>query len=114
MIHDVAVLRASCRELAARLEGKPDWDTVRAVYLELAPLVGELQGAVGEYTHAHGEAEEARRAEAAFAQARASFRRVGLDIRLASPGALAMGLETALQSALETLDWLQRIDASEG
>jgi hypothetical protein len=104
---DLAALRASCQELAARLQGPPDWERLRSVYLDLAPVVGELQGAVSEYERTHSEAEEGRRAEAALGELKESFRQVGLNIRLASPAALQVGLQTALRSAAETLDWLE-------
>jgi hypothetical protein len=106
---DLAETRALCDRLAARLGGQPDWSELRAVYLEMAPLVGQLQGSVGELSRRHGEGEDIRKASASLEELKQSVRRVGLDIRLASERALLLGLQTALQQARETLDSLERI-----
>lgn len=107
---DLVQTREHSRRLAERLQGQPHWPELRAVYLELATVVGQLQGAVGESTRAHGETEEARMAALAFERLKASSRKVGLDIRLASERALLLGLQDALRSVEETLDWLQRLE----
>lgn len=104
-------LRASCRNLAARLDGTPQWPVLKAVYLDLATLVGRLQGVVNDAIRSYGASEETRAAEASLARVKSSVRQVGLDIRLSSEAALSMGLQTALESACETLDWLDRIEA---
>jgi hypothetical protein len=106
---DTADAREDWRHLAARLEGQPRWPELNAAYLELAPLVGRLQGLVGEARRAHGETDEVREAEQALERLKASARRVGLDIRLASEPALLIGLQTALQDAAKTLDRLEAI-----
>lgn len=107
---DLDAARERCRSLAARLEGQPHWPELRAVYLDLSTLVGQLQGAVSEARRARPASEEARAAEAAFDRLRAGARRVGLDIRLASEPALQLGLQEALKSASETLDRLQHLE----
>jgi len=108
MMTDLQDLKERCRRLEARLQGQPHWPELRGVYLELVTVVGQLQGAVGESSRAHGETEEARMAERSFERLKSSSRKVGLDIRLASEAALLVGLQDSLQSAFETLDWLER------
>ena len=107
---DTAEAREDCRRLAARLEGHPRWPELNAAYLDLAPLVGRLQGLVGEAERAHGLTEAVREAEESLERLKAGARQVGLDIRLASEGALLIGLQTVLQGVSETLDRLERIE----
>lgn len=108
---DNAAMRASCRRLMARLEGQPAWPELRAIYLDLAPLIGELQAAVTEAARSLAESDGARQAQDALDLLKASSRQVGLDIRLASEPALRVGLQIALQHALDTLDALDRLEA---
>ena len=107
---DLAEVRAECCRLAARLEGKPDGSALRAVYLDMATVVGRLQGAVSEARRVSNNRDAVEQAEAALSQLKGSLRQVGLDIRLASPSTLALGLQSAVGSALETLDHLQRME----
>jgi hypothetical protein len=109
-VENVDELRETCLALRRRLEGQPHWPELRAVYLELAPLAGQLQGAVRERIRAEGGTEESRQAEASLSRLQAGMRQVGLDIRLASEPALLLGLQTCLESALETVDYLQRMN----
>jgi hypothetical protein len=107
---DLADVRAECEKLAARLEGKPEWAALRAIYLDMATVVGRLQGAVGEARRASNNHDAVKQAEATLIELKGSLRQVGLDIRLASPPALAFGLQSAVESALATLDHLQRME----
>lgn len=45
---DLEALMAEHRRLASALANARRWEGLRAVYLELAPFVGSLQGAVSE------------------------------------------------------------------
>ena len=101
---DLAALRDACRQLARRLEGPAGWDRLRAVYLDLAPLIGQLQGAVSEAGRAGDDVPAARESLDAL---KATARQVGLDIRLATPEALQMGLQTAVEQAAETVQRLE-------
>jgi hypothetical protein len=107
---DLSQLRSECRRLAGQLEGEPHWEKLRAIYLELAPLMGELQGALSRWTRAHGDEEDAQPLQTTFDELKASVRQVGLDIRLASEGALAMGLRVSLERAEELLDRLEQAE----
>jgi len=95
--------------LGARLETRPTWPQLRAVYLDLAPLVGKLQGLTRERVNESAEADAAYRAEAALDRFKTLTRKVGLDMRLTSEAGLIMGLHACLQSARETLDCLQAL-----
>ncbi len=106
----LADVRAECGKLAARLEGKPEWAALRAIYLDMATVVGRLQGAVGEARRASNHQDTVEQAEATLIELKGSLRQVGLDIRLASPPALAFGLQSAVGSALATLDHLQGME----
>ncbi len=106
---DLADVRAECHQLAARLEGTPDGAALRAIYLDMATVVGRLQGAVSEARRASNNPDTVERAETALSELKGRLRQVGLDIRLASLPALAFGLQSAVGSALETLDHLQRM-----
>src|SRR5438270_13298400 len=100
---DLQTLTDRYRRLSTRLEGQTSYDEVRAVFLELASQVGELEAAVNERVKGRETSLDAQQARLALDQMKASLRAVGLDIRLASPPAIAIGLETVLESALETL-----------
>ena len=104
---DPAHLTSACRELMDRLDGPPQIDRLKAVYLELSFLTGQLQGAVNDTARAQGETREVQFARASFESFKSSLRRVGFDIRLASPAALQMGLQASLEHALEALDHLE-------
>ena len=104
---DLDELRSACCELMDRLDGPPQIDRLKAVYLELSFLTGQLQGAVNGVARAHGETSELRSAQASFESFASSLRQVGFDIRLASPAALQIGLQAALEHALEALDHLR-------
>ena len=106
---DTAQIRETCREISARLEGRPAWPELRAVYLDMAPLVGQLQGLVNDARRAHGGGVETLESARALEQLKAQLRQVGLDMRLASEPALLMGLQMALESAAQTLDRLERV-----
>jgi hypothetical protein len=102
---DLSALHEDCRQLSRRLAGPANWDRLRAVYLDLAPLIGQLQGAVSEAARSGADVTEAQRFLDAL---KATARQVGLDIRLASPEALQIGLQTALEQAEEVLQALPR------
>jgi len=102
---DLSILRDTCRELCRRLEGAANWDRLRAVYLHLAPFIGQVQGAVSEAARAGQDVTEAQQSLAAL---KATARQVGLDIRLASPEALQIGLQTAVEQAEETICLLDK------
>ena len=106
---DTVTMRQTCERLTRRLTGEPSWAELRAVYLELAPLVGQLQGAVGEAERRHETSDELRAAREALERLKASTRQVGRDIRLASPAALALGLGTSLEEARGVLTHLERL-----
>ncbi|HEX8918011.1 MAG TPA: hypothetical protein VF898_05885 [Chloroflexota bacterium] len=95
-----------CDLLAARIQGNSDWGSLRAVYLDLVPVVGEIQGAVRTYTRDHVGSAEARRLDHAFEQLQNTIRQVGHDIRLSSPAALRIGLESCLEQVREILQEL--------
>jgi hypothetical protein len=107
---DLQPLTDRYRSLATRLEGQPHHDEVRAVFLELASQVGELEAAVNERVKGRETSLDGQEARLALDQMKASLRAVGLDIRLASPPSIAIGLETVLETTFETLARLQRID----
>lgn len=107
---DVTDMRSRCRQLTAQIEGQPTSSALRTVYLQLGPLVGELKGMVGERRRKQGDTEAVRAAEGALEQLERIARKVSLDMRLASPGALQIGLQSSLESALETLDCLEGRD----
>ena len=102
---DLSALRDECRQLSRRLAGPANWDRLRAVYLDLAPLIGQLQGAVNEATRS---GEDVGAAQQALDALKATARKVGLDIRLASPEALQIGLQTAMEQAEEVIDALEQ------
>lgn len=105
---ELAAIREQCSTLMRRLDGSPPWPELRAVYLEIAPLVGRLQAGVGEAAREQPEA--AAEAEAALGKLKATSQKVGLDIRLASPRALQVGLLACLEEALEVVDRLEGVE----
>jgi hypothetical protein len=107
---EVESLQASLHSLAARLEGSPQWPALRAIYLDLAPYLGPIQAALHGAERVYGSSPEVLAAGESFDAFKAGLRQVGLDIRLASEGALAVGLHQCVQLALETLDTLSGLD----
>ena len=105
---DIAALREECSRLSERLERDVAWSELNAIYLELAPLIGKLQGAVGEHRGVCGDSPSSRCAEDALDRLKRTARQIGLDMRLASPAATAIGLQTAMESARETIDCLEQ------
>lgn len=105
---DAMTIRDTCRLLKERVQREPQLPELRSVYLDLSPVIGQIQGLVAEAVRRAPADETVSRAEASLADLKAVARQVGLDIRLASPGALTMGLLTALERAEETLGWLER------
>lgn len=103
---DTTELAAAYRALARRLDGPPNIDDLKAVYLELSFLVGQVQGAVHEAARTSGTATRTVAAETSLTQLKSSVRQIGFEIRLASPAALQIGLQTALGHAIQTLQWL--------
>lgn len=103
MMDDLSDTAEECRRLLARLDGTPSWDEINRIHHELAPIVGRLQAAVAAAERARGDVQSVRDARAALDTLKATQRRVGLDIRLSSPAALALGLEHAIHSALEVI-----------
>lgn len=110
-MNDIEELQAACRDLHLRLSGNPHWSELNAIYLALVPLVGRIQAAVAERARLHGESDTLHAAEASFQALKASRKQVGVDIRLASEPALRLGLQTAIEQALETLARVAEIDA---
>jgi hypothetical protein len=104
---DLVAMRAECEQLLDRLDAVPAWPDLRAVYMDLAPIVGQIQGAVSTRRREIGETAQVREAEAALERLKASSRQVGADIRLASESALAIGLRTALNEALGAIEQLE-------
>ena len=107
---DRSELVSACRELERRLEGSPQTDRLKAVYLDLSMLLGRIQGALNDAQRHSGQTPETLAAQVSFDELRRTVRQVGFDIRLASPTALQVGLQTALEQALETLDHLMDHD----
>lgn len=103
---DTAALHASLVAIEASLAGQPGSAQLRAAHLDLVTLTGQLQGIVNERRRLQGETDAVRETEVALNALKAGVRQVGMDIRLASEGALAFGLEAALRSAFQTLDCL--------
>lgn len=101
-------LRVRCVTLLTRVEASHEYGRLRAVYMDLAPLMGEIHGVVARAARERGDTPEVMEAQRAMAALRASARQVGFDLRLASPAALAVGLRTALEHALQALDALDR------
>src|SRR5579859_4135520 len=108
---DFASLRAELDHLGRQLERAPRWPELRAVYLDMTPLVGQLQAAVDEKLRSatSNREEEPAILQTAFEELKASFRQVGLDLRLASEPALRVGLETVIDAARDVLAVLQSV-----
>lgn len=104
---DLGALRQECSRLSERLEIGRSWGELNAIYLDLAPFIGRLQGAVSEDRHMRGDPLASRDAEESLDRLKTTARQIGLNIRLASPGATAIGLQTAIESALETIQCLE-------
>src|SRR5437764_15359836 len=96
---DLAELRAECHRLQARLQGRPNGDRLKAVYMDMAPLIGQLHGAVNQTARSSGEIEAVAAARVSLEDLKVTARQVGFDIRLSSDAALASGLPTALEQA---------------
>ncbi|HCG02784.1 MAG TPA: hypothetical protein DEV93_19840 [Chloroflexi bacterium] len=105
---DLVGMRSEVEILQARLKGAPSWEQVRSIYMDLAPLIGEIQGAVATRRREVGSQVVVDEAEAALARLKLSSRKVGADIRLGSVPGLTMGLDTALAEATEAIDALER------
>jgi hypothetical protein len=108
---DNASIRDELLGLAQRLHRSPKWPVIAAAHRDLATVVGQLQGMVSTARREHGETADLQSAEEALDRLKSSVRRVGLDIRLASEPALAIGVQTSIDYALEILDRLKQIDA---
>jgi protein involved in temperature-dependent protein secretion len=104
---DSTRLQTACRELAQRLEGQPSAAELKSVYMDLSHLQGQIQGALHDALRAGGMTPQVRAAEQSFEQFKRTLRQVGFDIRLASPSALQVGMQTALDHALQTLTYLE-------
>ena len=105
---DLVGMRAEAEILLERLDGTPQWPDLRAIHMDVAPLLGRLQGAVGARRRELGDTPQVREAETALEGVKASSRQVGADIRLASEDALALGLRTTIDGALEVIGLLER------
>ncbi|HZS93473.1 MAG TPA: hypothetical protein VFA78_01640 [Chloroflexota bacterium] len=106
-------LRRELDDLTRRLEGAREWPELRAIYLDIAPLIGRLGAVVREAERQVG-TEGSNAARASLEEAKATARQVGLDIRLSSPAALSFGLQRTLDAIRETLDRLNFPLASHG
>lgn len=107
---DLEEIRLECLDLTGRLQGTVQWPALRTVYLDLSTVVGRLQGLVSARVRGHEESNEARLARESLERFKAQTRQVGLDIRLASEPALLLGLQTALETATETIEHLRRLE----
>jgi hypothetical protein len=105
---DLPGMRTECELLLERLDGGSTVPQLRAVYLDLAPLIGQIQGAVLTRRREVGDTADVRGAEAGLDRLKAESRQVGADMRLASADALKLGLDTALQEAMDVISILQR------
>jgi len=99
-------LEALCAQLARRLEGSPGASDLRAIYLELIPIVAQLRGIVHESVRLFDDV-AAGAVQQQLAETEAIVRRVALDMRLASPAALKLGLQTALEQVHRTVQLLR-------
>lgn len=99
-------LEVVCAQLARRLEGSPGGSELRAIYLELIPIVAQLRGIVHESVRLFDDA-AAEAMQQQLAETEAIARRVALDMRLASPAALTLGLQTALVHVQRTVKLLR-------
>jgi hypothetical protein len=105
---DLVALRAECEALLDRLEGQVHLLDLRRIHMDIAPMIGQLQGMVGARRREVGDLDAVLQAEDALGRLKADSRQVGADIRLASETALAMGLRTALSDALQVIAALER------
>ncbi|HLJ68779.1 MAG TPA: hypothetical protein VKX16_15600 [Chloroflexota bacterium] len=105
---DIAATRERCRELEARLSRGPHWPELRAIYLDLSTVVGQLQGAVAEHRRARAEPSGNAPLEETLERLKSELRVIGFNIRLSSEGALAVGLQTAVEDALAILGLLEQ------
>jgi hypothetical protein len=105
---DLPGMRAQCELLLERLDGAPTVPQLRAVFMDLAPLIGEIQGAVLARRREVGNSLDVREAEAGLDRLKVGSRQVGAEIRLASEDALALGLRTTLGEAMEVIAILER------
>jgi hypothetical protein len=105
---DLVAMRAECEALLDRLDRGPQWPDLRGIHMDVAPVIGQIQGAVGARRREIGGVPDVVAAEAALERLKADSRRVGADIRLASEGALSLGLRTALTDALDAVSALER------
>jgi hypothetical protein len=106
-VTELSETRTHCNALSARLRGRMNRAEITRIYLEMAPLIGRLQAAVSDRERISGETPDIRQAREALVRLKAVARKVGLDIRLGSDAALLMGLRTAAEAAIETLDCLE-------
>jgi hypothetical protein len=105
---DLVAIRAECEILLDRLDKGALWADLRAIHMDLAPIIGQIQGAVGTRLRDIGSTPDALEASAALDRLKADSRRVGADIRLASEAALSLGLRVALSDALAAVSALER------
>lgn len=105
---DLVAMKAQVELLRGRLNGAPSWQEVRAIYMDLAPLIGEIQGAVSTRRREAESQAEVEEAAAALERLKSSARKVGADIRLGSVPGLTMGLWAALGKAMAAVDCLER------
>lgn len=107
---DVTGLRASLQRIESMLGDQPRWPQLRTAHLDLVTVTGQLQGALSEQRRLGGDAGTLQHAEESLDAMKATVRQVGMDIRLASEGALLLGLQTCLRLAFEVLDLLDSPD----
>lgn len=104
---DTAAARDAYSSLTQALARAESWDALRRIYLDLAPLMGQLHGLVDAAQRGTGDEPAAQHAAAAFERLLACARTVGHDMRLSSEPTLRMGLEAALEEAGAVLDHLE-------
>jgi hypothetical protein len=105
---DLVAMKAQVDLLRGRLNGAPGWGEIRSIYMDLAPLIGEIQGAVSTRSREAETQTEVEEAAAALERLKSSARRVGADIRLGSVPGLTMGLWAALNEAMAAIDCLEK------
>jgi len=97
-------LRAECLALAEAAGDPQRLPDIRAAYLTLVTLLGQVSGQIGEVSRLQPQNDAVREATMALERAKRAARQVGLDIRLASPSALAYGIHAAALGAVQALD----------
>ncbi len=107
---DRSDIRTSCLDLQVRLQSDSSSDAIKPAYLDLSIVLGRLHGALNEEIRIHGHAPRMLQAQREFDSMSKIVRQVGFDLRLASPPALRLGLQTALAGAIHLLDVLDRPD----